>query len=110
GVAVGAALVYHAPATEEPSAPQGPIDPTVERERLHAAVAAGIADLHTLAQRVSHEIGRAEGDIFTAQALMLEDPTIAEDAEARIASGNVDAVSALSQAAEEQAAALAQLP
>ncbi|HEV8193124.1 MAG TPA: phosphoenolpyruvate--protein phosphotransferase [Ktedonobacterales bacterium] len=110
GIAVGAALLYRTPAAEEASPLQTPVDLTAERERLQAAIAAGIAELHALAERIAREIGRSEGEIFTAQALMLEDPTIAERAEELLAQGNADAATALSLAAEEQAAALAQLP
>jgi phosphotransferase system enzyme I (PtsI) len=110
GVAVGPALLYRPAAIEERSAPRGPIDPPAERERLHAAIAAGIAELHTLAERVSREVGQAEGEIFNAQAMMLEDPTIGERAETLIAQERMDAATALGQAADEQAAALAQLP
>ncbi len=110
GIAVGPALLYRPLAVEAPTAPQGPIDPAAERERLHAAIAQGIAELRGLAEHVSREIGQAEGEIFTAQALMLEDPTIAEGAEALIAEQHLDAATALTQSAEEQAAALAQLP
>jgi phosphoenolpyruvate-protein phosphotransferase len=110
GIAVGAALLYRAPATEERSTPQRPVDLTVERGRLHAAIAAGIAELRALAERISREIGKSEGEIFTAQALMLKDPTIAERAETLIMQEGTDAATALSLAAEEQAAALARLP
>jgi phosphoenolpyruvate-protein phosphotransferase len=81
-----------------------------ERERLWAALDAAAADLRTLAQRTRREVGEAEGDIFEAQAMMLEDVTLRERAEALLEGGTAPAHAALRQAAGEQAAALEALP
>ncbi|HEX8032720.1 MAG TPA: phosphoenolpyruvate--protein phosphotransferase [Ktedonobacterales bacterium] len=114
GVAVGRAFVYRPPA--EGGAPAGMSeeakagDPAAEREQLRAALAAGAADLRTLAERVEREIGKEEAGIFEAQALMLEDPTIGERAEELIEQEGASAERALLKAAEEQAAELAALP
>jgi phosphoenolpyruvate-protein phosphotransferase len=115
GIAVGPALLYARRALEAlspatPTAPTAQADPAVERERLHTAITAAALQLRALAERVSHEIGEAEGGIFAAQALMLEDPTITEGAEARIAREGANAASALRLSAEEQAEALAAMP
>lgn len=113
GVAAGPAFVYHrvageAGATEGDSTTAA--DPARERDRLHAALAAGATDLRGLAERVAREIGQEEAGIFEAQALMLEDPTLGERAEALIEREGASAASALHAAAEEQAAELAALP
>jgi phosphoenolpyruvate-protein phosphotransferase len=115
GIAVGPALLYarrmvEAPVPASTGLPSSQVDPAVERERMHAAIAAAAAELRALAERVSREIGEAEAGIFAAQALMLEDPSIAEGAEARIEREGADAATALRLSAEEQAEALAAMP
>jgi phosphoenolpyruvate-protein kinase (PTS system EI component) len=115
GIAVGPALLYARPALEAPTATNRAAsavqaDPAMERERLRGAIAAAAAELRALAERVSREIGESEAGIFAAQALMLEDPSIAEDAEARIERESADAATALRLSAEEQAEALAAMP
>src|SRR5690242_6021957 len=110
GLTVGPALLYHPPAFDEADASQRPLNPTAELERLRAALDHGIGELRAMSDRVSRDVGRSEGEIFAAQALMLEDPTIAGRASALIEHESATAVAALRQAAEEQAMALAQLP
>ncbi|MGZ3663108.1 MAG: phosphoenolpyruvate--protein phosphotransferase [Ktedonobacterales bacterium] len=114
GIAVGRVFVYRPPAEGVSAAGMSEGekagDPAAERERLHAALAAGAEDLRGLAERVKREIGQEEAGIFEAQALMLEDPTIGERAEGLIEQEGASAERALLTAAEEQAAELAALP
>jgi phosphoenolpyruvate-protein phosphotransferase len=60
--------------------------------------------------RVEREVGQDKAGILEAQALMLEDPTITERARDLITQQRMDALSALTQAGEEQAQQLAALP
>lgn len=111
GVAAGPALVYR-PAAPSRSAGQDAASdgaPAEERERLRGALAASAAELRALAGRVEREVGREEAGIFEAQALMLEDPTITERADALIGAG-ARAEVAVERAADEQAAELVALP
>ncbi|HEX5156982.1 MAG TPA: phosphoenolpyruvate--protein phosphotransferase [Ktedonobacterales bacterium] len=109
GIALGPALLYRSPVLDVDSAQQAPANPAAERERLHAALDRGVIELQALADRVSRDVGQSESDIFTAQALMLADPTIAERADTLIEQTGATAAEALSRAAEEQANILAQL-
>ena len=114
GVAVGRALLYR-PETSDLTGTAAitetaaPLDAARELARLQSALATATAELRALAEQVAPEIGEAAG-IFEAQAMMLEDPTIAERARALMTTEGMDAAAALSVAAEEQAAELAALP
>ena len=113
GIAIGPALLFRAdretfvPA-EEPHAQ--PIDPEAEKQRLRIAIDAAATELHNLSQKVAREIGKSEGDIFEAQAALLLDPTIMEQASELIDREGASAETALRTVAEEQAALLAALP
>jgi phosphoenolpyruvate-protein phosphotransferase len=111
GTAIGPALIFQ-PSRSPSPAPVAALatDPAAEIARVAVALAAAAADLRALAERVGREVGRGEAGIFEAQALMLEDPTIAERVKALIEGEHVDGPTALYEAAEEQAAALAALP
>lgn len=113
GMAAGPALLYR-PRQESPPAAQaplgGPSDLARERRRVDEAIASAAAELRDLARRTAAEIGDAEAGIFEAQALMLEDPTIAERAGELIEREGYAAEAALGQAAQEQAALLAAMP
>jgi phosphoenolpyruvate-protein phosphotransferase len=113
GMAAGKALLYQRRQDSLPAAPApvgGPSDPARERRRVDEAIANAAAELRDLARRTAAEIGDAEAGIFDAQALMLEDPTIAERAGELIEREGYAAEAALGQAAEEQAALLAAMP
>jgi phosphoenolpyruvate-protein phosphotransferase/dihydroxyacetone kinase phosphotransfer subunit len=71
GIAIGPArrLVPSAPVVDD--APAG--DPAEERERLSAALAAVRADLEEARATVAARAGAEEAEIFTAQALLLDD-------------------------------------
>src|SRR5258706_6312862 len=113
GMAAGKALLYR-PRQESPPVARaplgGPSDLARERRRVHEAIASAAAELRELARRTAAEIGDAEAGIFEAQALMLEDPTIAERAGELIEREGYAAEAALGQAAQEQAALLAAMP
>ena len=113
GMAAGKALLYR-PRQESPPAERapegGPSDLARERRRVQEAIASAAAELRDLARRTAAEIGDAEAGIFEAQALMLEDPTIAERAGELIEREGYTAEAALGQAAQEQAALLAAMP
>jgi len=113
GMAAGKALLYR-PRQESPPAARapegGPRDLARERRRVHEAIASAAAELRDLARRTAAKIGDAEASIFDAQALMLEDPTIAERAGELIEREGYAAEAALGQAAQEQAALLAAMP
>ena len=116
GVAVGTALLYQqsqpiAGATSASAPLAGAVQDTeAEHARLRQALADAAEELRALAKNVRHEVTSSTGDIFEAQALMLEDPTIAERADSLIDGEHCDAPTALYHAVEEQAAALAALP
>src|SRR5258706_3337603 len=113
GMAAGKALLYRPrqqwlPADRAPVG--GPSDPDRERRRVDEVIANAAADLRDLERRTAGEIGDAEAGIFEAQALMLEDPRIAERAGELIEREGYAAEAALGQAAQEQAALLAAMP
>ncbi|HEX8731766.1 MAG TPA: phosphoenolpyruvate-utilizing N-terminal domain-containing protein, partial [Ktedonobacterales bacterium] len=113
GVALGPALRYTsglATTTPAPSASAAPADPAEEQRQARAALATAAAELRALAQAVGKRAGADEGEIFEAQAMMLEDPTILDRVDELLAAGQIGAGAALRQAGEEQAAELAALP
>src|SRR5260221_8200992 len=67
----------------------------LEQQRLHTALAAAIAELEVLGQRVAKTVGRAEADIFAAQQLMLADPDFLEEIQELITQQHYSAASAL---------------
>lgn len=112
GVAVGPAFVFAPAPTSAPLVPAETADGRdagTERARLAAALERAIAETYALAERVGTEVGEAEGQIFAAQALLLEDPTMRERAEELIESERTSAESAWGRAAEEQAEIFEQL-
>jgi phosphoenolpyruvate-protein phosphotransferase len=113
GIAIGHALVYQPQrAASSNAAPAASIVPDTgaEHARLHTALAAAAKELRALADNVRHEVDAAAGEIFEAQALMLEDPTLSERADGLIDDERCAAIDALHQAVEEQAGLLASLP
>jgi phosphoenolpyruvate-protein phosphotransferase len=112
GLAIGPALLFQPPANirlPEADAAE-PRDAAAQKARLETAVQAAMTDLHNLAADVARKLGKDESGIFEAQALMLADPTITEDAELIIDRDHTSAETALLAAAEEQAALLEALP
>lgn len=110
GIAIGQAILFVA----EPVAPTAathiaPDGIGAEQAALHRAFEQARADLEALARQVARTIDQQAAGIFTAQSLMLADPTIWERAETLIARELLDARSAIRQAGEEQALTLAAL-
>lgn len=127
GSAVGPALIYRgagdlrpkgqsdarsgAPADAPADAPLATETKRAEsRARLLTALAAARVELSALAEHVRRDVGSAEGEIFEAQALMLDDPTLLTRIEELLASGRMSAPDALRAATEEQAEILESLP
>ena len=108
GLAIGPALLFQLPAESRRSevVVEEPRDAALEKGRLQAAVQAAVSDLNNLAADVARKLGKDESAIFEAQALMLADPTITEHAELLIDRDQKSAETALTAAAEEQAALL----
>lgn len=106
GVALGPVLVYQ-PESLAPGVggtPHRQARPAEEEKAaLHQALIGASEDLMALSAQVRQEIGHNEAGIFEAQALMLQDPTLAEPAMQLIDAQGVDAASAITQIAEEQA-------
>ncbi len=74
GVALGPALRFsRAVAAAAPSS-RAIAAPAEEQRQAHAALASGAEELRALAQEVGKRAGAKEGEIFEAQAMMLEDP------------------------------------
>lgn len=112
GAALGPAfLVTNSRPTLESIERRTITSPQVEQEqqRLHEAMHAAMKELQALAQQLKTRVGD-EADIFEAQALMLDDPVLLEDTLELIEQQHLDAASALAQAGEQQASAIAQLP
>jgi phosphocarrier protein FPr len=107
GAAVGRLLWVDGAETGQ-SAPDGDrrLDPTVEADRLRAAMAAAGAELEDLARETSGRAGQEIGAIFEAQALFARDPGILDPALAAIAAG-VSALEAIDRVSAEQADLLA---
>jgi phosphoenolpyruvate-protein phosphotransferase len=112
GTAIGPALLLKSdrPAATAEETPRHSTSSAAEKERLRRALEAAIADLRDLKRRVAQEIGKSEGDIFEAQASVLEDPTIMERATELIDHEGASAETALDVVAGEQSALLAALP
>ncbi len=109
GVALGPALrftrVSPSPAV---STPKGA--PADEQRLARQALERAAEELRALVQQVRQRVGAEQADIFEAQAMMLEDPTLIDRIDELIDSNHLSARDALTKASEEQAQALAELP
>ena len=83
-----------------------PGTPSIERERLQAALVTAADDLEALATRTAARAGEEVGAIFEAQALFARDPGVVEPALGFV-DGGTPADVAILRAADEQAAVLA---
>lgn len=111
GIALGPALVFRPVRDAMLAAADTPVaDAATEIACVNAALAQAAAELRGLAEQVSREVGAEEAGIFEAQAMMLEDPTIAERVQQVVEGERRSGAAALAQATEEQAQALAALP
>ncbi len=102
GIAIGPAVHYR------PTLPE-----VTEREvedaagewvRLQTAVAAAIQEIEQIRETAGRQMGQSEADIFEAHQLILQDPTLLEDAHQRILARKTNA-EAVWQAAYEAVAA-----
>ncbi len=112
GVALGPAFLYTGNALSLQAVKIEPITEkqvASEQELLRTVLKATAQELLDQAKEVQQTIGLDEGGIFEAQALMLQDPTLRDAAETRIAQQQISAVSALAQVGEQQAQILEQL-
>jgi phosphoenolpyruvate-protein phosphotransferase len=110
GIALGPALRFVAA-----SAPAAPIAatgaPAEEDRRARQALTTAADELRALVEQVRQRPNAAEqADIFEAQAMMLEDPTILDRVDELIAGQRLSAEVAIAQAADEQARELEALP
>lgn len=109
GVALGPALRFArtTPPLATPTAAGAPED---EKRLAHQALERAAEELRALVQQVRERAGAEQADIFEAQAMMLEDPTLIDRTDELIASDQMSGRDALMKAAEEQAQTLAELP
>ncbi len=111
GVALGPALRFARSAPTAPSVPPPAVRaPVEEQRRAREALNAAAAELRALLEQVRRRAGAEQAEIFEAQAMMLEDPTILDRVDELIAANHLGAEAAVTQAAEEQAQELAALP
>jgi phosphoenolpyruvate-protein phosphotransferase/dihydroxyacetone kinase phosphotransfer subunit len=109
GVAVGPALLYTSGNFTLSVVERHPILPNAivsEQHRLRESLAAAAQELDALALSLQDRIGRAQADIFNAQALMLRDPDLIGFALRVIEEQHIDAASALAATGEHYAATL----
>ncbi len=106
GIAIGVAcfLGGQIAATVGTLAPDQPtrseLGPAAETERYQAAAAAAEADLAEVARKVTNELGPAEGRIFEAHRMLLEDPDWLAEVQTGIAGGLTAEAATLAAAAE----------
>ncbi len=111
GAALGSALLYTPSALQLEHIERHPILPAQivdEQQRLRDALQRTSMELEQLAHDARQYVGK-DAAIFSAQALMLGDPQLLNDALTYITHNTCDAASALADVAERHAAILAQL-
>src|SRR5690349_5307419 len=109
GQALGAVLVYRRPPPAPPPQALTLAQVPGEQARVVPALAAAQAELEQLAADLEAVVGPEQAAIFTAQAMMAADPTLAERAAELVAADQLPADAALLAAAAEQADLLAAL-
>lgn len=112
GAALGPALRYVrvTSGAVAPPPPSEERDAAQEQRKGREALTTAAEELRTLRRTVSARAGAEEGEIFEAQAMMLEDPTVLDRMDELISGSQMSAQAALGQVAEEQAQSLAALP
>jgi multiphosphoryl transfer protein len=109
GVAVGPALLATTGAINLGAVARHPIAADqvgVEQQRLREALHSAAQELRSLATTLQSSVGQANAAIFDAQALMLLDPALREDALHVIEAEHIDAAGALAKTGEHFAARL----
>ena len=112
GVALGPAFLYTAGhltlgAVEKRTIKHEQV--AAQQQRLRSALTNAARELDDLVQQVQRSVGQAEAGIFEAQALMLRDPALWQNAERLIEEELLDATTALARAGEQQATQLAHM-
>ncbi len=112
GVALAPALLYIASTPDlltiaQRTIVQGQV--AAEQESLRKALTQTAQELTALATQVQSSVGEAEAGIFSAQALMLQDPSLITSTLQLIETEHIDAAGALARVGEQQASALEQL-
>jgi phosphotransferase system enzyme I (PtsP) len=80
-----------------------------EMERFRAAVERGIEQISNFKQRMTHLISKEEGALFDVHRMILEDPAILEQVEARIRKEGYTADSAVASVFEQHLNSIAQI-
>ena len=102
GVAVGPAALYR---PQLPQVTRQHIDdPAGEWQRLQSALATARQELVALQAQATRQIGAADAAIFAAHALILQDPELLANVQARISSDGINAEAAWHEAMNELAA------
>ena len=112
GVAIGPALLYTSSSPTLGNVEQHPVTAEQvpsEQAQLRNALSTAAQELTTLATQFRDSIGQAEAAIFEAQALMLADPSLLDDALQTIEKQQIDAASALAFVGEQQASKMAEI-
>lgn len=107
GIAIGPAAHYR-PALPEVTE-RTVDDPAGEWARLQTAVSKAETEIEQIRQTAVRQVGAAQADIFEAHELILQDPTLLEEAHQRILSRKVNAEAAWHAAYEAMAARYAAL-
>ncbi|HKF38330.1 MAG TPA: dihydroxyacetone kinase phosphoryl donor subunit DhaM, partial [Ktedonobacteraceae bacterium] len=109
GVAVGPAFLATSGSISLGAVERHPISADqvgVEQQRLREALRSAAQELRSLATTLQRSIGPANAAIFDAQALMLDDPALLEDALHVIAAEQIGAAGAVAKTGERFAATL----
>jgi phosphoenolpyruvate-protein phosphotransferase/dihydroxyacetone kinase phosphotransfer subunit len=109
GIAMGPAFIYSANVLSPKTITRRSIEASqisAEQERLRKALSNASQELRALAKEIKHKVGQADAAIFDAQALMLLDLSLSNDALQLIESTLVDAESALAETGERYIATL----
>jgi phosphotransferase system enzyme I (PtsI) len=72
-----------------------------ERTRLHTALARAASELGSLQSEVTSTIGPSQGDVFGAQLLVLQDPSLRDQVVRIVEEGHVNVEAALSEVIDE---------
>ncbi|HZG82536.1 MAG TPA: phosphoenolpyruvate--protein phosphotransferase [Brevibacillus sp.] len=98
GIVIGAALLLHNSELEVKTVSVEDAD--AEIRRFQEALEKAKADLHEISERVEREMGSEHADIFRAHLMVLEDPELVDTVTATIQQEQVNAESALNDAAQ----------
>lgn len=112
GVALAPALLYIASTPDLRTISRRTIaqeQVVAEQELLRSTLTQAAQELNALATQVQSSVGEAEAGIFSAQALMLQDPSLITSTLHLIETEHIDAAGALARVGEQQASTLEQI-